>query len=1093
MCRKGAYVGRGHYGRKNSADFLQKVGAPQIAPGEKSDPLAQSISDLHDTASNLRAKIGAIQDQGGVAGGEQDQLKNTEDQLHAQTREMLARVPADMQARIARAAAPDVDWDAASQANEANPTTHFATAELGNALRNQVIPPENQRAMRQWARSRGVDPNVADLISNQALGAKAVKDLSSALRGGSIDPTVAQTLKNKGLLHPSDPGDPNSPPNVTSDAKPLFPGTMQRAITAKPEAFRYAHVAQTPADALNLLARGGMQRMADTARRLLPKPAAAAPGPMPEPGQRPAPFPAPPQREEMRVPEPRDASLGRTAEGFGGSKAPDPVAAGQGQAGEGIAGGGAGERRAGIGEDRSANEPRTGPTNSDAVGGPNDGTGKDEGVQGSPPITRGLEHPLDIAEREARKASSNAQTPRNNEATEPSPARKELGRIGDNLVERPRRVLQGYLDGRPPEETGAALDLTPEQSRNAYQVMANHAADLLRQRGFGEGDIRDALTPRPRTLGGEPPPPRDPIIPGLEHPLDIADREQRRLEALRSKPSAPTPAEIMRERIVPHIADLPKAIILGRLEGRTPEELSRKLGITPERADQGGHAIGRQIENTMIHRGIDPTAAREAMTPRSPRLASSPEASQYGKPAQPKPGDAAPGQMLKSAEAPPAPGLTPQQRDTMAEAHKAAAPHIFADAKEQVSQWAKRFQKLFSGFDVSDKSDNTGGLSYDRASNRMKVSWNEVANSAGITYQEALRSGASESEARQAAAGKVRSILDEELRHVADVRANGDASTKSLWHSLPPEIQDATRRVYARDNPTSEIAGKSATQLGYEYKRILSQHDQTGEVSEMAEITKAAAEKAAQAVPHDRDGNGGWVRGVMDSLKRMANWLRGNAGAQTARQLDALHFELEKITSGEPLAPTDPSDLNSQSLGRPGYESDPAETLASSPAKSRSSTSRQRPESTGSGNEEPSQEPNEKPGSSLGDEKAQSALDKVTRRYITYVLKDENNNVRYVGRASGFGTPDEVMKGRIKRGHKIAKANLNLRPEVIDEQSSPDSNLGAEKLWYEYYKENGASLLNSPQSPPLSGKPSKRANTAQRVREYLNDTQNRTE
>jgi hypothetical protein len=72
----------------------------------------------------------------------------------------------------------------------------------------------------------------------------------------------------------------------------------------------------------------------------------------------------------------------------------------------------------------------------------------------------------------------------------------------------------------------------------------------------------------------------------------------------------------MRERIVSKIADLPRAIIMARLEGRTPEEISRQLGITPERAEKGGYAIGRQIASTMIDRGIDPAAAREAMTPR---------------------------------------------------------------------------------------------------------------------------------------------------------------------------------------------------------------------------------------------------------------------------------------------------------------------------------------------------------------------------------------------------------------------------------------------------------------------------------------------
>jgi hypothetical protein len=642
--------------------------------------------------------------------------------------------------------------------------------------------------------------------------------------------------------------------------------------------------------------------MADTARRLLPKPAEPVPGQAPEPGQMPGfaqPAPAPrltPQRpEEMGVPAPRNVGFGRNAEEAGGSQNPDAVTGRQPQAGEGTAAAGAGESGAGTGEGETANEPQTSPADPDGGVGPNARTNEGQGGQRRDPIIPGLEHPLDTAEREAREASRNAQPARNAQATEPSPAQKELGRIRDNLVERPRRVLQGYLDGRPPEETGAFLGLTPEQSRNAYHVMANHAADLLRQRGFGEGDIRDALTPRPRTPGGEPPPPRDPIIPGLEHPLDIADREQRRLEALRSKPSAPTLAEIMRERIVSKIADLPKAIILGRLEGRTPEELSRQLGITPERADKGGYAIGRQIENTMIDHGIDPAAAREAMTPRPPRQASSPEESQYGKPAQPKPGDVPSSETAKSGESPPASRLTPQQRDAMAEGHKAAAPRVFADAKEQVSQWASRFRKLFNGFDVSEKSDNTGGLSYDRASNRMKVSWNEVANSAGITYQEALRGGASEPEARQAAQRKVRSILDEELRHVADAKANGDAATRELWNALPPEIQEATRHAYSRNNP-SDTSALTPQQLGYEFKRILSQHTDTGDVTELTDVTREAAQKAAES------GNTGWVRAIMDHIGRMVDWLRGSAGGEAGRQLDALRTELARIV-GSASAP----------------------------------------------------------------------------------------------------------------------------------------------------------------------------------------------
>jgi len=40
----------------------------------------------------------------------------------------------------------------------------------------------------------------------------------------------------------------------------------------------------------------------------------------------------------------------------------------------------------------------------------------------------------------------------------------------------------------------------------------------------------------------------------------------------------------------------------------------------------------------------------------------------------------------------------------------------------------------------------------------------------------------------------------------------------------------------------------------------------------------------------------------MESLKRMANWLRGNGGGETARQLEALHAELAKITGGDGIS-----------------------------------------------------------------------------------------------------------------------------------------------------------------------------------------------
>jgi hypothetical protein len=108
------------------------------------------------------------------------------------------------------------------------------------------------------------------------------------------------------------------------------------------------------------------------------------------------------------------------------------------------------------------------------------------------------------------------------------------------------------------------------------------------------------------------------------------------------------------------------------------------------------------------------------------------------------------------------------------------------------------------------------------------------------------------------------------------------------------------------------------------------------------------------------------------------------------------------------------------------------------------------------------------------------------------VLKDVDGNVRYVGRASGVGTPDEVMAQRIQKGHDIMKENPSFVPEVIDQQLSPDANKGAEKTWHDYYKKQGADLLNDAKTPPLSDKPSKREKTEERVRSYIEEDIKRT-
>ncbi|MFC1438200.1 LamG-like jellyroll fold domain-containing protein [Streptacidiphilus sp. N1-10] len=89
------------------------------------------------------------------------------------------------------------------------------------------------------------------------------------------------------------------------------------------------------------------------------------------------------------------------------------------------------------------------------------------------------------------------------------------------------------------------------------------------------------------------------------------------------------------------------------------------------------------------------------------------------------------------------------------------------------------------------------------------------------------------------------------------------------------------------------------------------------------------------------------------------------------------------------------------------------------------------------------------------------------RSYITYVAKDADGNVRYVGRAQGKGNPLQVMKGRIARGHDIFKQNPDLTPQVVDVQQSMDASKGAEEFFTQGFAQRGASLLNSPDSPAL--------------------------
>jgi hypothetical protein len=89
------------------------------------------------------------------------------------------------------------------------------------------------------------------------------------------------------------------------------------------------------------------------------------------------------------------------------------------------------------------------------------------------------------------------------------------------------------------------------------------------------------------------------------------------------------------------------------------------------------------------------------------------------------------------------------------------------------------------------------------------------------------------------------------------------------------------------------------------------------------------------------------------------------------------------------------------------------------------------------------------------------ALDAVSgangRSYITYAMK-ENGQVVYVGRASGAGTPAEVLAARMAKGHDYLLPGVS--PEVIAIQRTKLANQGAEEFYIQGYRELGSPLRN---------------------------------
>lgn len=113
---------------------------------------------------------------------------------------------------------------------------------------------------------------------------------------------------------------------------------------------------------------------------------------------------------------------------------------------------------------------------------------------------------------------------------------------------------------------------------------------------------------------------------------------------------------------------------------------------------------------------------------------------------------------------------------------------------------------------------------------------------------------------------------------------------------------------------------------------------------------------------------------------------------------------------------------------------------------------------------------------------AASFVKKGEKTHITYVLKDAPDSIRYVGRAQGYGSPEQVLYGRLTKNHKLFEAHPNLVAEVLAEHKTLEASKGAESVYHDYFKAKGHNLLNSPLSPPGgSSTAARRAKTRENI------------
>lgn len=110
--------------------------------------------------------------------------------------------------------------------------------------------------------------------------------------------------------------------------------------------------------------------------------------------------------------------------------------------------------------------------------------------------------------------------------------------------------------------------------------------------------------------------------------------------------------------------------------------------------------------------------------------------------------------------------------------------------------------------------------------------------------------------------------------------------------------------------------------------------------------------------------------------------------------------------------------------------------------------------------------------------------------FITYVFKNRGEVV-YVGKARGLGTAENVLKRRLTKGNGI-NGHEHWFPEnddtaeVIATQGNAAASAGAEQVWHDYYKINGAKLRNN-RSPLDFGRKSRRIKSVRKIKAYSDD------